>query len=73
VTRTRDERGGEVRNVKHLRLANGWSQAGGAKGVQSGRDLCLVDYSSCAGTDTCWLLDFESDCVSYDGCIVDTT
>ena len=62
-----------MRDVKHLRLANGRSQAGGATAGHSQRDLCLVDYSSCAGSDTCWLLDFESDCVSYDGCIVDTT
>ena len=59
--------------MKHLRLANGKGPAGGRTAGRTGRDLCLVDYAECTLTDTCWLLDFESDCVSYDGCIVDTT
>jgi hypothetical protein len=59
--------------VKHLRLANGRGPGGGPTAGRSKRDLCLVDYSGCAVSDTCWLLDFESDCVSHDGCIVDTT
>ena len=58
--------------VRYLRLANGSGAGCPWTARNTGRDVCLVDYANCPGSDTCWLFDIESDCMSNDGCIVDT-
>ncbi len=64
--------GREVVGVRYLRIANGPGVARAWSPRSSKKDVCLIDYASCAGSDVCWLLDIESDCMSNDGCIVDT-
>ncbi len=59
-------------DLGYLDLANGpvVRAPSSAKNV---RDICLVDYSHCSTTDTCWLLDLDDSCANTDGCIIDTS
>lgn len=62
--------GGEVRAMKHFRVANGFGPVSPGSRREAS-EICLVDYSHCPNADLCWLFDLDNGCVTADSCIVD--
>jgi hypothetical protein len=57
----------------HLRLASRLARPAERAHETTQSEVCLVDYAHCSERDTCWIIDFSSNCEGHDGCLIDTS